>query len=156
PKTVEQKVAAYGGSLETWLQQRFRDNIGYDRLARAVVTFTVRGKPGKEDLADVGLMNFYDANEQKGENLAASTSRIFLGVKLECAQCHDHPFAKYTRRQFWEFAAFFVQADRSLRRGPGVGGPEAELTIPGTENVVQAGVFAGKMQALKQDVDPRV
>src|SRR5262245_35279327 len=41
----------YGGSLDTWLQRRVRDNTGYDRLARAVVAFTLQGGPGKDDLA---------------------------------------------------------------------------------------------------------
>ena len=50
---------------------------------------------------------FYQANESKAENLAGSTSRLFLGINLECAQCHNHPFAKWKREQFWGFAAFF-------------------------------------------------
>ena len=36
---------------------------------------------------------------------------MFLSVKVECAQCHDHPFAKWTRTQFWEYAAFFSGLD---------------------------------------------
>src|SRR2546423_618893 len=50
---------------------------------------------------------FYLAKEVKPENLAASTARLFLGVRLECAQCHNHPFAEWKREQFWSFAAFF-------------------------------------------------
>src|SRR5437660_626895 len=50
---------------------------------------------------------FFLANENKAENLAGATSRVFLGVKIECAQCHAHPFAKWSKEQFWEFAAFY-------------------------------------------------
>jgi len=53
----------------------------------------------------------------KPENLGASTARLFLGVKLDCAQCHDHPFAKWTRQQFWEYAAFFGGFDVEMRMG---------------------------------------
>ncbi len=50
---------------------------------------------------------YYLAKEFKPENLAASTARVFLGVSVECAQCHNHPFADWKREQFWGFAAFF-------------------------------------------------
>ncbi len=50
---------------------------------------------------------FFQANEQKPEMIAASTTRIFLGVQVQCAQCHDHPFSHWTRREFWSLAAFF-------------------------------------------------
>ena len=58
--------------------------------------------------ADGSPAAFFQANEFRPENLAGSTARLFLGVQLECAQCHDHPFAKWTREQFWEYAAFFA------------------------------------------------
>jgi hypothetical protein len=51
---------------------------------------------------------YYQANELKPDNVASAVSRVFLGIKLECAQCHDHPFAKWSRQQFWELAAFFA------------------------------------------------
>ena len=86
------------------------------------------------------LVGFYQANEAKAENLGAAVSRLFLGVKLECAQCHDHPFAPYTREQFWEFAAFFAElepaAGQPRRASSGPIQPQADknrLTIPNTE-----------------------
>jgi len=44
---------------------------------------------------------FFAVKDAKPENLAAVTTRIFLGIQIECAQCHNHPFAKWTREQFW-------------------------------------------------------
>src|SRR5262249_17385123 len=41
--------------------------------------------------------------------LAAETSRIFLGIQIQCAQCHDHPSDVWKRRQFHEFAAYFAR-----------------------------------------------
>ena len=80
------------------------------------------------------------AKEVKGENLAASTARLFLGLRLECAQCHNHPFASWTRDQFWGYAAFFSSLERqgppaavalagTIREVP----DRREATIPGTE-----------------------
>jgi hypothetical protein len=66
-----------------------------------------------------------------------------LGVKIECAQCHNHPFAKWKREQFWEYAAFFS----GIQRPPGPGGAgiatgdltdKREIKIAGTDKVVQA------------------
>jgi hypothetical protein len=78
----------------------------------------------------------------KPENLAGATARLFLGVKIECAQCHNHPFAKWKREQFWEYAAFFS----GISTPPGQGGMVAtgdaadrhEIKISGTDKVVQA------------------
>ncbi len=89
--------------VEFWLAQEFRKNTSYRDIVRQALDPVVSQASGQ--FAPFAL--FLQANEFKPENLAASTSRLFLGVKLECAQCHDHPFAPYKRQQFWEFAAFF-------------------------------------------------
>jgi hypothetical protein len=115
--------AATSPGLEAWLRRQFRDNAGYDRLARGLLT----GGPEVDA--------FYQANERKPEELAASTSRVFLGARLECAQCHDHPFARYKRVQFWEMAAFF--SDVSPANGPG-GNRRGELILPGSGKTVKA------------------
>src|SRR5207302_2143970 len=86
--------------LETWLRERLRANAGYDRLVRDLLTRAATGDGGGR--AQGSALVFYQANENKPENLAGSTARLFLDVKLECAQCHDHPFAKWSRTQFWE------------------------------------------------------
>ena len=48
--------------------------------------------------------------------LAAETSRIFLGIQIQCAQCHDHPSDVWKRQQFHEFAAYFARCrERPIR-----------------------------------------
>jgi len=104
----------------------------------------------------------------KAENLAASASRLFLGVRLECAQCHDHPFADWKREQFWQFAAFFsgVQAQQPgravvvngrLTPPPAPKQPTGrEIKVPGTEKIVQAKFLDRKTPAWRDGVDSRV
>ena len=58
--------------------------------------------------AEPSPLAYYVAKEGKPENLAAGTARTFLGIRLECAQCHNHPFAQWKREQFWGLAAFFA------------------------------------------------
>src|SRR5262249_53549512 len=103
---------------------------------------------------------FYIANENKPENLAGSTSRLFIGVKLECAQCHDHPFARWTRKQFWEYAVFFSDV-QPVRRDP-KGKPVApaanvrEIRIPDTDKIVRGRFLNGVDPVWRDGVSGRV
>jgi hypothetical protein len=138
-------------ALEAWLRQRLKGNVAYDRLVRELLTKPTAGNPGNgvEGSANV----FYQANEFKPENLAGSTARLFLGVKLECAQCHNHPFDKWTRNQFWQFAGFFTdvtppgQLGQTAQRG--------EIKIPGQDKVLQARFLDGKTPRWKDKTATR-
>jgi hypothetical protein len=139
-------VRTQQGSFEGWLKKQVAANNGYDRMTRDLLTAPV-GADGFAALAniyggDASPMAFYSAKEFKPESLAAGTARIFLGVSVECAQCHNHPFADWKREQFWSFAAFYsgIQSQRlqdfllPAKEIP----DRRELKIPGTETLVQA------------------
>src|SRR5262249_22932914 len=79
--------------FEEWLHFRLHENAGYDRMVRELLSL-----PSLRDNAQIAA--FYEANERKPENVAATTARLFLGMKLECAQCHNHPTAKWTKQDF--------------------------------------------------------
>ncbi len=88
---------------------------------------------------------FFQANEQKPEQIAASTTRIFLGVQVQCAQCHDHPFSHWTRREFWSLAAFFDAAAQPNAPKPAKpkSGSANAILIPETEIVVEPAFLDG-------------
>jgi hypothetical protein len=121
PQDNDPQVRSFRLDLEAWLRQQFRNNIGYDRMVRELLTTNVASDPDEGDQpAEQETPRpaaFYRANQLRPENLAAATARLFLGVKLECAQCHNHPFAPWKQQQFWEFAAFF--AGLEAKRGSG-------------------------------------
>jgi Protein of unknown function (DUF1549)/Protein of unknown function (DUF1553) len=98
-------LRAQTAALESWLRLRFAVNMPYDQLARELITAEVRAAQNT-DPSEPSPAAFYQSAEFKPELLAASTSRVFLGIQLQCAQCHDHPFASWKRQQFWQFAAF--------------------------------------------------
>ncbi len=77
---------------------------------------------------------FYEANDANAASLAASTTRAFLGINLDCAQCHNHPFARWSREQFWQTAAFFADFSRidNATKLPVVTIPETEQTCQPT------------------------
>jgi hypothetical protein len=153
PQANNQQIQFLVGGFEGWLRERLRDNTPYDQMVRELLTtpMTSAGMPGGPrsgfDPNKPSPIAFYQASELKPENLAGATSRLFLGVKLECAQCHDHPHASWTRKQFWDYAAFFsgIQA-----RGDGgvfvqvTEAPESRtLKIPGTDKFAQARFLDG-------------
>ncbi len=63
-------------------------------------------------LVKSGPLLFYSATKLEPDQLAGRTARVFLGMRLECAQCHDHPFEPWKREDFWGFAAFFGRISR--------------------------------------------
>src|SRR2546423_1119643 len=96
---------------------------------------------------DASPLTYYLAKEFKPENLAAGTARVFLGVSVECAQCHNHPFADWKKEQFWSFAAFFsgIESQRLMDfLIPSKDDTDKHaLTMPGTEKVLQAKFLDG-------------
>ena len=136
--------------FESWLRKQLVKNAPYDEMVRELLTTPVGPQafqPGRLGGADANAGAFYVAKELKPENVAAATSRLFLGVRLECAQCHNHPFASWKRDQFWGYAAFFAGLQRQGAGDFVQPGREVtdrrELTIPGTEKVVQAKFLDG-------------
>jgi hypothetical protein len=158
-----QQAQFAAGSLQAWLRVQIRANVPYDQMVREILMAPTPfgGGPAPANRGGLDPSAFYQANEFKPENLAASTSRIFLGVRLECAQCHDHPFASWKKTQFWEYAAFF--AGIQPRRGPTGFAPGEErlvsprsIRIPNTDKVVAARFLSGQEPRWKPAVDSRV
>ena len=86
--------------LEDWLAEQFQKNRPWDEIATGLIMAT-----GRVD--ENGAVSFALAHEARPVELAGEVSRIFLGVQIQCAQCHDHKTDSWKRIQFHEFAAFF-------------------------------------------------
>jgi hypothetical protein len=111
--------------MRQWLRRALSKNMPYDRFMEELVTATgvnanqdgVQGFNGATNflsgkMAEMGVAN--------GVQATAKTAQIFLGVQVQCTQCHNHPFnsSKQKQNQFWELNAFFRQTE-SLRRYDG-------------------------------------
>jgi uncharacterized protein DUF1549/uncharacterized protein DUF1553 len=149
-------------SFDAWLRQHLQKNTPYDQIVRELLTKPLSSDPEARLLPAQDEPNpvaFYQAAELKPENLGASTSRVFLGVKLECAQCHNHPFAPWARKQFWEFAAFFSGIETPAGGGVFNRVDEVEdrrvLTIPGTDKGVEARLLDGTTPRWQPQVSTR-
>ena len=155
PQSNNQQIPVAQAEFEAWLHERLQLNTGYDQMVREILTVPVSGgmQMRRRSMAEPTPpkpVAFFQANELKPENLAASTSRVFLGVKLECAQCHNHPHAEWTRNQFWEFAAFFSGAGGSAGYGE-----RPSLKIPGSEKIAPARFLDGKEPRWSPETQPR-
>ncbi|HJT77174.1 MAG TPA: DUF1549 and DUF1553 domain-containing protein, partial [Gemmataceae bacterium] len=152
-------------TLDSWLRKQFTENAGYDDMVRELLTLPVGNNrqmyfnPYDNNGAEPTPMPFYTAKEGKPENLAATTARLFLGVRIECAQCHNHPFATWKREQFWGYAAFFGGIRANVQNGFVQQMNELtdrrELAIPGTDRVAQATFLDGTEPRWKYKVGAR-
>ena len=114
-RDLENEMVSRPG-MRQWLRRAFSKNIPYDRFMEELVTATGSNtnKEGVENFN--GATNFLSGKmEEGGVQATAKTAQIFLGVQVQCTQCHNHPFNKGKQNQFWEMNAFFRQA-RGLRR----------------------------------------
>jgi hypothetical protein len=143
---VQGQLAGFTG----WLRKQVSGNVPYDKTVRELLTVPfgserVRPRMAREpqpaDPQAATPLAFYLAKDAKPENLAASTARLFLGVRIECAQCHNHPTASWTREHFWGYAAFFAGLQRT---SPDAGGAIREvfdrrdIKIPGGKASAEA------------------
>ena len=136
--TPEANVAV---ALEPWLKEQFSANRPYDEIARTLITAT-SGIPDNFPLnarsttfpADPSIL--YRVIGGKPENAASSFTRIFLGTRIGCAECHDHPFAPWKQKDFWGTAAFFA----GFKNGVGTELPFAKIQ-PANSSIEYSAAF---------------
>lgn len=154
---TEDLARQVAGDFEAWLRKKVIEDAGYDRIVREILTAKVIRRSDDFAVATARTnpspVGYYAAKENKPENLATGVARVFLGIRLECAQCHNHPFAEWKREQFWSLAAFFadlapdVSEEGVVMRRENRSEPLRELTIPGTKKVVKASHLDGSTPA---------
>jgi hypothetical protein len=132
--------------LVQWLEKAFNDNKTWDRLVAELMTAT--GKPEEN-----GAVVFFIANPTS-DKLTDLTSKLFLGVQLQCAQCHNHPFTHWKQTEYWGMAAFFskvkmnANAKQAAKMGiqPEVGESNKGKApkLPESAKIVPARFFQGE------------
>jgi hypothetical protein len=135
--------------FDAWLRQKLVLRTANDQLVKDLLAFPVKvNEPAPEDL-------FYRARDAAPESLAAAASRVFLGVRLECAQCHDHPFSHWKRDEFWSLAAFFAGV-RGGRFAPLAEDTNVRtIAIPAAGRTVEARFLDGQRPDWSDKAGPR-
>jgi hypothetical protein len=100
-----------------WLAQAFNENAGYDRISGVILA-------GRGDVRQHGGLAFIEERLRAAgpEGLAGSVARVFLGLNIQCAQCHDHPYdPRWKQADFWGLVAYFagVRVRQDERMGGG-------------------------------------
>ena len=94
-----------GNALLAYVHQAISTDMPYDEMCRRLIA--TNGKAGRTP--EVGFVLGDDADPMA---LASATAQVFMGIRISCAQCHDHPFDKWTREDFYSVAAFFGKTRR--------------------------------------------
>lgn len=126
-------------TFKRWLAAELDRGAGWDEITHRVLTAT--GKVG--DVPAATFVGFHQADRSR---LAGETTRIFLGVQIQCAECHDHKFVDMPRKVFHEVAAYFVRTEAKLPRNDSNGievksKPQGEHKIPGSKDTMIPAAF---------------
>ena len=134
------------GVLERWIKRQFEKNARYDQFVYDLIS-----AEGNSD--QNGAVGFLAAHlNENAVPATAITARLFLGLQVQCTQCHNHPFNDWKQSQFWGMNAFF----RGTRR-QGAGNAQRndfDLTDNDAESIVFFEKRSGLMEAItRQFVD---
>lgn len=146
-------------SFQLWLAGEFNQGRGWDQIVHEMLTAT--GTP-----AESPASYFVRANLREPGQLAGTTAQFFLGVRMQCAECHRHPFAPWKQEDYWGLAVFFsrlrqvnVKGGQQISEAPPASKKPAGpiLTIPatggnkGAGKVVLAKFLTGAPPALSDE-----
>ena len=112
-------------AFRQWIRDQIATNRPYDQVVRELVTST--GSTYQNPPA-----NFFRVNKDPKEAME-KTTQLFLGVRMVCAQCHDHPFERWTRNQYYQLAAFFA----SVGVKPGFDSDEEIVYLKRDDNTIK-------------------
>lgn len=115
-------------ALHNWIKDAFRRNQPYDEFVSELVT-------AQGSIYSSGPANYFRVNANSSD-LAEATSQLFLGVRLECAKCHQHPFEKYGQADYYSMAAFFSRVGFKNSEDFGLFGRETVVVVRDTGDVI--------------------
>lgn len=93
-----------------WLQEKIANNVPMDQMVRELL-----GAQG--GTFENAATNYYQ-NETNTFKVAENVAQVFMGMRIQCAQCHNHPFDRWTQDDYYKFAAFFAQIGRKAGEDP--------------------------------------
>lgn len=132
-----------------WLRTAFAQNMPFDQFARALICAT--GKLDEQPQID------WYRQLNSNQNRVEDTSQVFLGMRVSCANCHNHPFERISQNDYWQFAAFFARVDAmSYGTVKTIGiKDEGNLANPRTGLVMTPKPFGGAPYEYVKGEDPR-
>lgn len=109
-RATNQRAGIVRPAFGEWMAKELNGGQHWDRIVEQLIT-------ASGPVNNNGATALIFAHEGVAEEIAAEASRLFLGIQIQCANCHDHPWDSWKREQFHQFTAFFprvtVQRDRN-------------------------------------------
>ncbi|MFV1965792.1 MAG: DUF1549 domain-containing protein [Pirellulaceae bacterium] len=93
-----------------WLQDKLADNVPMDQMVRELL--------GSSGGTFANAATNYYQNETNTLKVAENVAQVFMGMRIQCTQCHNHPFDRWTMDDYYSFAAFFSQIGRKKGEDP--------------------------------------
>lgn len=159
-------VGVGGGATRTaalhgWIRDSLAKNKPYDQFVRAILTAT-GNFAGDQGQPPVGWYNVL----RTPQALVDDTAQVFLGTRIQCAQCHHHPYEKWSQDDYWGLAAFFARvqlgntqkgkAPAGGRNGlPVVLAPTGQVTSPQGKVYTKPRPLDGDELIVPEEQDPR-
>ena len=143
-------------AFDAWIRDQFRRDVPYDQFVRELLT--AQGSTWRNGAATL----FRD--RRTPDEITPVVSQLFLGIRLECAKCHHHPFEVWGQDDFYSLAAYF---SRVAHKGQGIsppisGGeevvfvkPSGSVAHPLTGEVLQPRPLFGEARPIAEGEDPR-
>jgi hypothetical protein len=129
--------------LQSWLADHFNKNTPLDKTVFELLTSTGSEKEN-------GAVAYFVGNPTV-DKITDNVTRMFLGVQLQCAQCHNHPFTDYKQAEYWGMAAFFTKvkltggnAKNAAKKGESVGITEVSGAVKGKKLPESAKIVPAK------------
>jgi hypothetical protein len=144
-------------SLDSWIRDAFRNNIPHDEFARRLVT--AQGSTWRN-----GAVTIFRDRRDPAE-ITTMFSQVLLGLRLDCAKCHQHPFEVFGQSDFYGMAAHFARVGyKGTGLSPPISGSEemvfvrnrGEVRHPLTEQVLAPKPLFGSERSIPENEDPRV
>jgi hypothetical protein len=132
-------------ALHNWLKESFRNNKPFDRFVSELVT-------AKGSIFMNGPANYFRLNANASD-LTESTSQLFMGIRLQCAKCHHHPFEKYSQADYQGFSKFFSRVTSKRSQEFGLFGRDQVVLARATEGA-KATPLGG--EAVEHPLDLRI
>ncbi|HLU50283.1 MAG TPA: DUF1549 and DUF1553 domain-containing protein [Planctomycetota bacterium] len=108
-------------SFHQWVRAALRENRPIDDMVAEVIT-------AQGSTYTNGPANYFRVSRRPNE-LAETTAQVFLGIRLQCAQCHHHPFEEWSQEDYWGLAAYFARVGVKSSSEFGVYGREQVVFV---------------------------
>jgi hypothetical protein len=127
-----------------WLKERIANNVPVDQMVRELLSSTggTFSNPAT---------NYYEIERDKLK-IAENAAQVFMGTRIQCAQCHNHPFDRWTMDDYYSFAAFFAKVNRKQAEDPReriIFNGGGETRHPVTKQVMKPKFLGGDVPEIK-------